>query len=325
VSSRRSRPDRRRSPSPSRPAPGPAPTAACSTASPRSSRSSSPTWATFHYRDIARADPEPFLAAFDEALDQPAPARLYRSTPLVYTWDDHDVGPNDTNGESPTIAAARAAYEAVVPHYPLLEESLGQSFTVGRVRFLLTDARSGRSPQGDPDGPDKSMLGIEQREWLLGELRAAASDPDVAVVIWLQPVPWIAPPEAGADHWGGYAVERRALADEIVALGLRDRLLMVSGDAHMLAIDDGTNSDFSSVTAGSGFPVFHAAPLDRPREIKGGPYSEGARSEPGQFGLVTIDDGGGDTLRVTLSGRKWSGRELLRYSFALSVGGESEQ
>lgn len=268
-----------------------------------------------HYRDISRADPQPFLDAYDEVMALPAQAHLYRSTPFIYTWDDHDAGPDNTNGESPTIPAAREAYEEAVPYYPLLEGSLGQSFTVGRVRFLLTDARSARSPQSDVDGLEKTMLGAEQRDWLLGELDVAAADPTVGLVVWLQPVPWIAPVEAGADHWGAYAVERRAIADRIVALGLTDRLLMISGDAHMLAIDDGTNSDFSSVGA-EGFPVLQAAALDRPREIKGGPYSEGIVAEPGQFGFVTIDDDGSD-VTVSLSGRNWTGAEVLRYRFTV--------
>ena len=62
---------------------------------------------------------------------------------------------------------------------------------------------------------------------------------------------------------------------------------MLSGDAHMLAIDDGTHNTYGG--SGPGFPVFHAGALDRPGSLKGGPYSEGAVPDGGQFGVIEVD------------------------------------
>jgi hypothetical protein len=101
----------------------------------------------------------------------------------------------------------------------------------------------------------------------------------------------------------------------IAAAGLTDRLLMIAGDAHMVAIDDGTNTDFSTDRSG-GFPLMHAAALDRPGSFKAGPYSEGAHPGAGQFGLVRVDDAGAD-LTVTLSGRDHTGAELVGYRFTV--------
>jgi hypothetical protein len=80
-----------------------------------------------------------------------------------------------------------------------------------------------------------------------------------------------------------------------------------------VALDDGANSDYSS-TGGAGFPVFHAAPLDRPPSVKGGPYSDGAFAGAGQFGLLDIEDDG-DTITVTTTGTNWKGETLVRRSF----------
>ena len=104
----------------------------------------------------------------------------------------------------------------------------------------------------------------------------------------------------------------RAHRDAIAEAGI-DNLMMVSGDAHMVALDDGSNSDYSS-DGGAGFPVFQAAPLDRPGSIKGGPYSDGAFDGPGQFGLLDIADHG-DTISVTTTGTNWDGEILLRRTF----------
>ena len=76
------------------------------------------------------------------------------------------------------------------------------------------------------------------------------------------------------------------------------------------SIDDGTNSGYS--TEGSaGFPVLHAAPLDRPGSVKGGPYSHGTFSEAGQYGKVEVTDDGGQIVQVRLSGHRWDGTELV--------------
>jgi phosphodiesterase/alkaline phosphatase D-like protein len=53
---------------------------------------------------------------------------------------------------------------------------------------------------------------------------------------------WIAKRnESTREGWAPYARERRRIADHIVRLGLTRRLVMLSGDAHMLALDDGTH------------------------------------------------------------------------------------
>ncbi|MGY1700242.1 hypothetical protein [Geodermatophilus sp. SYSU D00766] len=130
-----------------------------------------------------------------------------------------------------------------------------------------------------------------------------------AAVIWVDPDPWIAPDEPGRDDWGGYADERRRIADTLAAAGLDD-LLMVSGDAHMVAADDGANTDYSA-TGGAGFPLLHAAALDSPATLKGGPYGEGAFPGAGQFGTVTVTDDGGDTVGVELTGRDCRGDVLV--------------
>jgi hypothetical protein len=228
--------------------------------------------------------------------------------PVDYVWDDHDYGPNDADAAAPSRAAARRAYRQAVPHPPLPAGPGGaiyHAFTVGRVRVVVTDTRSERTRE--------TMLGAAQREWLLGELRRAAEH---ALVIWVNPVPWIDAERPGADTWGGYAAERRLIAETIAARGIRN-LVMVSGDAHMAAIDDGTNSGFAT-GGGGGFPVLHAAALDRRGKVKGGPYSHGTFPGAGRFGVVRVEDRG-DAVSVDLSGRDYHHRTLVHHRFQVPV------
>lgn len=268
----------------------------------------------FHYGDNGVDNVDDFREVLDLTLTQPGQAALYRDHPIAYVWDDHDFGSNDANGSSVSRAAAMTSYREYVPSYELAGplSAIYQAFTIGRVRFVLTDARAARDEQRKTDDDTKTMLGAEQKAWLLDEL--ATSSLDHELVVWVNPVPWVAAPSSGSDNWGGYATERREIADFIAANEI-DNLLMVSADAHMVAIDDGTNTNFSD-TPGPGFPLLQAAPLDRPGSIKGGPYSEGAIAESGQFGVLDIVDDG-DSVRATISAHNWQGQQLLSYTFDL--------
>lgn len=266
----------------------------------------------FHYANIGTAEPDRFRAAIEEQTRGPGQSALYRSTSFAYVWDDHDYGANDADRTSPSRAAAQQVYRELVPHHPLPGDegrggSIQQAFDIGRVRFLLTDNRSFRDPASAPDGPDKSLLGAEQRAWFEAELRAAARDG--VVVAWVNPTPWIAEARAGSDSWAGYAHERGELARLIDELDLVDRFVMLSGDAHMLAFDDGTHTNFAG-TPGPGFPVLHAAALDRPGGIKGGPYSGGTFPGSGQYGELDVTDDGSEVTMV-FRGRTWEGTELI--------------
>lgn len=270
----------------------------------------------FHYLDIERDDLDAFRRGYDRVLRSRRQSWLFRSVPIVYVWDDHDFGKNDGGSDNPGRSAARIAYREAVPHYPLYagegDSAIYQAFTVGRVRFLVTDARSERSPRSVPDGPQKTVLGAEQKAWLKREMLAANGR--FPLIIWVNSFPWIAKAKERADHWGGFSSEREELARFIRDNGIQG-LAMLSGDSHMVAIDDGSNNDFLG-SGTPGFPVFHAASLDKRGSVKGGPYSEGTFPGRGQFGLMEVRDDG-ETIHVSWTGRKEED-VLLTFDFSVS-------
>ncbi|HEX5166783.1 MAG TPA: metallophosphoesterase family protein, partial [Thermomicrobiales bacterium] len=194
-----------------------------------------------HYTYLDTDNPDRFRSQLDEVLTRPAQAALYRSLPIGYVWDDHDYGPNDGDRNSPTRDAARQVYQQYVPHYPLAagegDVPIYQAFTAGRVRFILTDTRSERDPDASVDDASKSMLGDAQTEWFKQQLLDARGR--YPVIVWVNSGPWIDAAGAGKDTWGGFTTERRELANFIADNQIQG-LLMVSGDAHSLAIDDGS-------------------------------------------------------------------------------------
>ena len=103
----------------------------------------------FFYGDVDRDDPDLYRRQYDSNLTAPAQAVLYASAPVAYTWGDHDFAGNDADGTAPGKPAAMEVYRQYVPHYPLqagATSPIFQAFTVGDVRFVLTDNRSQRSP-----------------------------------------------------------------------------------------------------------------------------------------------------------------------------------
>jgi hypothetical protein len=259
----------------------------------------------FFYGDVDTNDPARYLAQYDDTLRAPAQAALYRRVPIAYTWGDHDYGANDADMHSVSRPAALATYRQVVPHYSLgpgPDAPIFQAFTVGDVRFVLTDNRSRRDASVTPG----TMLGREQLTLLTAELRRAGR---WSALVWANADPWVDRAASGKDTWGGFAEERRRIAG-VIARHDVDNLLMVSGDAHMLAFDDGSHTDYSG-SGRTGFPLLQAAALDRKPSVKGGPYSGPVLPGSGQFGLVRVAPGD-DGVRLTVEGVDWHDRVLFR-------------
>lgn len=258
----------------------------------------------FHYTDIRQNNIDSFRRAYDTHLSAPRLRAMLAGMPLFYQWDDHDFGPNDSNKTSPSREASLRNYDQLVPHYPLAtpadpDAPIDQAFTVGRVRFILSDLRSQRDPAA------RRMMSAAQDTWLRAQL-LAARDSGCPLIFWVSSVPWNGP-ASPADRWQGYAAHRAEIANFIKENKLTGRVAILSGDAHMTAIDDGTNSDFAT-GGGAPVPVFQAGPIANRGSYKGGPYSHGARYQSAAeerlhyFGLVDIADDG-RRIRVTWSGR----------------------
>jgi prolyl oligopeptidase PreP (S9A serine peptidase family)/phosphodiesterase/alkaline phosphatase D-like protein len=305
----------------------------------------------FHYLNITSNSIELYRDGYDLVLSSPEQADLYRSVPFVYMWDDHDYGGNNSNRKSPSHESARRAYEEYLPHYPLAagggDQPIYQSFSVGRVKFILTDLRSERDDVKKKDDATKSMMGPRQKEWFKQELLSANGR--FPLICWVSSVPWLG--QAGSnyygfvkgdqygffhhtnvdaatrtnkmkapveeDHWCVFSTERREIADFIKTNHIRG-VCVLHGDSHMLAADDGSNGDFAT-GGGAPLPVMCAAPLDQTPSLKGGPYSQGVyRVKPneGCYGLLEITDRG-EAIDVHYSGRNNEDKEKISLRFSV--------
>ena len=254
---------------------------------------------------------------YDLVMSKTRQKNLYQNIPLAYIWDDHDYGFNDSDSSYNLKYIASKVYRDRVPHYPLAEElnkiknkgAIYQSFIIGRVRFIMTDSRFHQDAIDKTKERDRTLLGREQREWLLTQLKDAKQQQQnkrEGLTIWVNSIPWIGSPEAPTGSWNKFSQERTLIANFIKDNQI-DKLLMISGDAHMLALDDGEVGSLNSYATGGGgsFPVIHAASLDSRGSYKGGSYNgnkyivdstvkskNGTIPGKGQWGLLHFHDEG---------------------------------
>lgn len=258
---------------------------------------------------------------YEQNMLSQIPSRNFlKNTATAFVWDDHDYCGNNSGGASAGRTNARLAYQEYVPHYPLAAGSgnvpIYQSFTIGRVHFILSDLRSERT--------STSMMGAAQKTWFRNQCLFARDNNYI--------IAWVSGVSFGgnqSDNWGGFAAERTELSNFLRDNNIRN-MFILSGDAHMLAIDNGSNHDFSTGSNNvNDYPVFQAAAINNSGSTKGGTYSEGGTfpnpsSSTGQYGLVEVTDNGGSSITIKFTGYRTSGNTttesvLTSYTFTRTL------
>lgn len=215
---------------------------------------------------------------------------LYRNVPLVYAYDDHDFGPNNSDGSFTGKEECAQVYRERTPHYPLAESAaIYHSFVIGRVLFIVLDSRYYRQPPSDP--APRTYLGTAQKTWLEGLLTTPPAGVEFVVIVSPQPIN-----SGGTTSWGSYDEERQEVFAMIVDNGWVGHLLMVAADQHQFGWDSGTNT--------AGFPLYTMSSLDSNFSINGAQaYDLGHQGGRGQYGLIEIFDADDATpMRITATG-----------------------
>ncbi|MHC5024087.1 MAG: alkaline phosphatase D family protein [Planctomycetota bacterium] len=105
-------------------------------------------------------------------------AAVLRQVPTYAMWDDHDYGPNNSDGTAPGKEhSLRAFTETWCNPGAGTDQTPGAffSFRRGDVEFFILDGRYHRSPDEAPNDIDKRMLGDAQFAWLEAGLVASTA------------------------------------------------------------------------------------------------------------------------------------------------------
>ena len=145
-------------------------------------------------------------------------------------WDDHEVA-NNFAGNHPRLATGLRAFLEYWPIRILPEQPrrLYRSFRWGRtVEVFILDTRQYRSPARLRDGPEKTMLGRTQKQWLLDGLRRSTAS--VKIVASSVPLRYHT-----TDSWEGYASEREEILRFIREQRIQNVVVLVA-DVHYAAL-----------------------------------------------------------------------------------------
>lgn len=246
---------------------------------------------------------------------------LLATTPVYAVWDDHEVR-NDFSG--PTEPLAPFGFKAFFDYFPIRrvpEEPLRlyRKFRWGKhLELFVLDTRQYRSPNLQPDGPDKTLLGAAQRQWLLDGLAASTAT-------WkaiFSSVPLSAHTgnvKTGRDGWGGdlpgtgFTTELTRIITHIRSRRIQN-VVWFSTDVHVARVlsydpgQDGTTDFYEFISGPLSAITGNLDPLDRtfhPRVL----YEE---TNFFNFGLVRIH---GQTGQLAVEIRDQQGN--VRYGMTL--------
>lgn len=154
-------------------------------------------------------------------------AQSIRTIPTYAVWDDHDYGPNNSDGTARGKEQSLRAFDEVFANPPRRGgggPGIYTSFSWGGVDFFLLDGRYHRSPNEERDGEGKKFLGDEQFDWLIQELKASKAPFKLLVCgsTWMS---------SRTDGWRIFRTERQRLWQAIVDHKI-EGVVFVSGDIH---------------------------------------------------------------------------------------------
>lgn len=162
-----------------------------------------------------------------------------------YVWDDHDFGLDNSRGDSPSNAIMQQVYREIFPSYNLADnQAIYYTYEIGRVKFIVLDLRSGLDTN--------TMMSAAQLTWFKQELTNYSLDNTFQALVVYSPCPWLT--NSFTDSWNNARAQRIEVADFIENLGITNQMMMLSGDLHLSAFDDGTSNTFAT-SNNAGFPT----------------------------------------------------------------------
>lgn len=129
-----------------------------------------------------------------EQYVMPRFVKLFGQTPTYWLKDDHDHRYNDSDTTGDEAPSNRLGIDTFREQVPILEPRSNQptyrTHRMGKdLQLWFVEGRDYRSPNNMPDGPEKSLWGKEQREWLQRTLKES----DATFKILISPTPMLGP------------------------------------------------------------------------------------------------------------------------------------
>lgn len=277
-----------------------------------------------HYYDFGDRNTDSIAnrrTSYDDVLSQSGQAQLYREVPWIYLWDDHDFGPNNSDGTYVDKTNAAQVYRERVPHHDLAEATgpIYHSVQVGRVLIVLWDIRYDRSPNGDTDDASKGMLGSDQVSWFDTLLAGTSAE---LLIIVNATHGWNRSASNNQDSWRAFTTERAELVSIVDDRSFTGKTVMLQADHHSSGLATEAANPFGD------WPIMMCVPLDSrsTNPLAASVHDLGGRAVRGAYGVVDVRDTG-DEIAVTLTayvmGRPWANYTYNGESSPIGAGNPS--
>ncbi|GHI00126.1 glycerophosphodiester phosphodiesterase family protein [Neobacillus kokaensis] len=190
---------------------------------------------------------EDFWAKYKENRTDKGLRSLLQKTGTFAIWDDHEVI-NDFSGPSQPLTPT--GLSAFKNYWPISSErsdadKLYQKYSWGNTMdMIILNNRGYRSPNTQADGPDKTMLGDEQLNWLKQQL--LESDAKVKLIATSVPISIPTGKAMARDGWAnadninpkdptGYENEFKKISDFIIEKEIKN-VFFVTTDVHFAEV-----------------------------------------------------------------------------------------
>jgi len=190
-----------------------------------------------------------------EQFIQPRFVSFFSEVPTYWEKDDHDFRYDDSDNTSDRLPSVEDGLRIFREQVPVVDPDDSRAvtyrtFRMGRLlQIWLPENRDYRSPNLAPDGPDKTIWGRTQREWLQRTLLES----DATFRIIVSPTPMIGPDDLRKkdNHCdiGGFQHERDVFFRWARSHKLHERgLFFICGDRHWQyqSVDPSGFEEFSS-------------------------------------------------------------------------------
>ncbi|WP_231739980.1 alkaline phosphatase D family protein [Thalassoglobus polymorphus] len=247
-----------------------------------------------------------------EQFRQPRFISLFAAVPTYWEVDDHDyrIDDGDNSGDyKPTPETARRMMLEQLPIAAHGDENV-KTYRTHRIskdlQLWFTEGRIYRSDNAAPDGPEKTIWGEEQKEWL----KKTLVESDAAFKILISPTPMIGPDDLrktdNHTNVGGFQHERDEFFDWLNESGVaKQNFYIVCGDRHW---------QYHSIHP-SGIEEFSSGALidenSRPGRLPGDPKStdpEGTIKQP-----YSQREASGGFLEIQLTPQSETGSSKLAF------------
>lgn len=175
---------------------------------------------------------------------------FYGQVPIYMLKDDHDILKDDAHSESTPFGELtfRDGLKLWYEHVPILEKPYRTKRWGKDLQIWLVEVREFRDNNSMPDSAEKTILGDEQKEWLINTMEAS----DATFKLIVSPTPLVGPdrPKGKNDNHSNASFQTEGIWLRNF-LANQKNTFSINGDRHWQYVSKDTDSGLMEFSSGA--------------------------------------------------------------------------